>query len=275
MKEFIYKCVLVSLIITGLSCATKPVQKKIPVKPLPVKPLPVIPEKIIQKDKLTRFFEMCETDVKNAKTVIVDQDIVKNLSHLLNMGHGGKKYYLLEREAITKVILSVTKGVYSDYILINKKGRLIYTMRNDDIFGENVRGSQLKTTPLHRCYQNRNKEVYFEDLTSFPSISEEYSIFISIKVKGKNSFPGIFILQLNINKIARLLEKDTTIIGKDGKYRVPPKHNDTNYFSYEHFNKIDLAGLNGDKTGEFEKPGGDKAVYKLFAYRNINWIIIR
>ena len=68
-------------------------------------------------NNLKDFFIRSELDVRNAGRVIVERDIVKNLSHLLRMDSGGKKYYILERENITRMIKSVTKGVYTDFIL--------------------------------------------------------------------------------------------------------------------------------------------------------------
>ena len=65
--------------------------------------------------------------------VVMEEEIVKNLTHLHRMDYGGRKYYLLERENITKMIQAVTEGTYTDLILVNKKGIIIYTMNNDDI----------------------------------------------------------------------------------------------------------------------------------------------
>src|SRR4030042_4555789 len=93
---------------------------------------------------LKGLFKLCESDLEKAKKVIIEKDLVKILSHLQKMDSGGKKYYLLEREAITSMIKSVTEGVYSDFILINRDGTVVYTMANDKLFAGNVRTPLVK-----------------------------------------------------------------------------------------------------------------------------------
>jgi len=175
-------------------------------------------EPIIVKSLLD-FFKRAEIDIASAGGVVVDRDLIKNLSHLQFMNGGGRKYYLLERDNISEMIRAVTIGVYHDFILINNDGKIIYTMRNNDIFGQNVRTS-LRDTSIGRCFANRDRRIYFEDVSGISEISGDYYIFVSSEVKGKNSFPGIFILQIEIAKLLELLDKNTCIVNNDGIYKI-------------------------------------------------------
>src|SRR4030042_586399 len=110
---------------------------------------------IIDITSLKSLFQLCESDLERAKKVILEKDLVKILSHLQKMDNGGKKYYLLEREAITAMIKSVTEGVYSEFILLNRDGTVVYTMMNDKLFAGNVRTTLAKSA-LSSCYENRD-----------------------------------------------------------------------------------------------------------------------
>ncbi|MFC1671218.1 hypothetical protein ACFL20_12575 [Spirochaetota bacterium] len=219
-------------------------------------------------DDLTKFFRQCESDIQRAKKVIIDNNIVMKLSHFQKMDSGGKKFYLLERESITKMINSVTEGIYSDIILINKPGKIIYTMENDNLFGKNVNGS-LRETSLNRCYTNKNEDVHLEDVSFLPDNPGKYLIFVSGKVKGGMTFPGILILQINIKKIKSLLKHKSEVIGYDGNYRI--SSNNGIKTRYKHFNKIDLKEK---KLNRFQVDNNTLVLYNSFKFKNISWIIL-
>lgn len=224
-------------------------------------------------NNLKDFFLRCEQDILKAKKVIVDEDIVKNLSHLLIMNNGGKKYYILERENITSMIKSVTEGVYTDFILINRKGVVIYTAVNDDIFGKNVR-SRLKSTPLFNCYNNIKNDIYFHDISTLSPDIEKHSLFVAIKVKGGISFPGLFVLQVSAQKPADYMERGSFALSKDGIYRIS-QDPDKIQSSYENFDFKNLSDIPPDSPGGiFKNKNGIKFMYRPFTHRNINWIIV-
>jgi len=78
-------------------------------------------------------------DIGNASKIVIDNDLVLNLTHLQRMNDGGRKYYILEKETISYLLSSVTRNIYSDIILVNREGIVVYTMRDDGIFAKNVR----------------------------------------------------------------------------------------------------------------------------------------
>ncbi len=226
---------------------------------------------IEKKTPLEGFLELCEADVTRAIDVITGRDIVKNLSHLQTMNKGGRKYYLLERENITKMISSVTEGIYTDYILINKNGTVIYTKYNNYIFGKNVRTS-LRDTVLYECYVNRGMPYYFGDV-SFLSDGKRPSLYVSSSVSENDDFNGIFILEVNVTKLQEMIGSRKEIVGFDGRYKVPRLLSRVNEH-YPLFNGINVQ-IAGNLT-ENLLYGPDNATYRytFFKYRNINWIII-
>ncbi len=216
-------------------------------------------------DSLTRFFNMCRSDLEKAKTVILENDLIKNLSHLQYMNYGGQKYYLLERESLTRMIQSVTEGVYTDYIIIAKNGTVIYTMMNDDVFSKNVL-SNFRSTALSSCYENRNDDIHIEDVSTIDPKNAIHSIFISTKIKGGDTFPGIFILQVDISKIRERIPRDAFIVGVDKKYKI-----------FENTDMIATPFPNADLidfTAVGKKLKAEKFTYTIYKYADLTWAIL-
>jgi hypothetical protein len=220
---------------------------------------------------LKLFLDRCRSDLENAKKVLVSNDLVKNLSHLQLMDHGGKKYYLLERENITALIRSVTEGAYSDFILINKQGVVVYTMGDDDIFGANVLAG-LKKTVFNACFENRDTDPFISPGPSHPK-DQKHTIVISSKVSGGNTMPGIFILMVDLSKIREIIGKRSSIIDTDGNYVVADDYRKINT-RFNDFNKIDLATFDDGSTARFAGGQGGAAVYRFLRYGNLRWIIV-
>jgi hypothetical protein len=221
---------------------------------------------------LKDLFKLCESDLEKAKKVIMDKDLVKILSHLQKMDSGGKKYYLLEREAITAMIKSVTAGVYSDFILINRDGAVVYTMVNDKLFAGNVRATLAKSA-LASCYDNRDISPYIVSVPYLPSDAGSY-IAVSSKVQGGNTMPGIFILIIDVKKIQKLIGERSYAIGLDGKYEITADRGIINTH-YDDFDKIDVSRSSDElAVRRFSRSSGKSAVYRFFNYSNLVWILV-
>jgi hypothetical protein len=232
----------------------------------------ILPPGVIDVSPLKSFFQLCESDLEKAAKVIVENDMVKNLSHLQRMDNGGNKYYLLEREAITAMIKSVTEGVYSDFILINRDGIVVYTMTNDKLFAGNVK-TTLGKTALAACYENRDTSPYIVTVPSLPSDTGCY-IAVSSKVKGGNTMPGIFILMVDIQKIHKLIGEKSCIIGSNGNYEVAGDRRVINTH-YSDFDKIDLSASYDEVAIRcFSRPSGRNVIYRFFHYSNLLWILV-
>lgn len=220
---------------------------------------------------LEAFFSLCESDARRACAVITERDLIKNLTHLHRMNEGGRRYYLLERENITEMIRAVTEGVYSDFILINRHGVIIYTMHNDDLFGKNVL-STLKGSPLAACFLAETQDLHIEDLAGFPPPGRGRNLYVSIRVIREASFHGIFLLQVGSEKLAEHIEKGVSLLGLDGVCRlcgngavVGQPHPD--------FGRIDLERIKREDQHRFEERMGSRCCV-LFRFKNLEWIVL-
>ncbi len=240
-----------------LSCSSKPVMVDLPQSG--------------NIDNLEKFFLRSETDSVKAGAVLEKYKIIQHLTHLRRMDTGGKKYYLLEKDYITKMINSVTEGIYLDYILINKHGDIIYTNRNEGLFGSNV-NSGFEASPLYRCFMNRTG-VYFGDVSFITPSSSVYSLYISSPVYVEGSFHGVLILQVDTKKISGILDNGTEIFSRDGIIRITPF--DERIFSkYGEFEQLDVQSL--DVNGVvYSGKSNDKHRFSKFVYKDINWILMK
>jgi hypothetical protein len=229
------------------------------------------PAPLMEKsDPLTELFRLCESDLERASDVIVEKDIVKNLSHLQRMNAGGKHYYLLERENISRMLNAVTRGMYADYVLVNKGGAVIYTRDNNDIFSKNVRAVG-EASALKICYANRERGIFISDVTRLSSFEGKEIVLASRAVSGKESFPGIQILEIDIDRIQQALEPGAFIIGMDGNYRITRDRSRINT-PYPFFGEIDRNALS--EKEEMLIPGR-KIRGRIFNFHSLSWIVLR
>ena len=217
---------------------------------------------------LEAFFERSDHDAQMAMQVIEKHRIIQHLTHLKKMNSGGRKYYLLEKDSITEMIQSVTRGIYLDYILINRHGEIIYSRSNDDLFGQDV-NTGYENTPLKRCFSMRGEETYFDDVSTITPGSSIYSLFVSKPVYIDNNFHGVLILQVDIQKIAELLEGGTDIISKEGIVRIT-SDNTPILSHHTSFPTIEAQA----KAEGFFKDGTSIIYFEPFRFRNISWIVL-
>ena len=227
-------------------------------------------KKSTELDKLESFFKRSELDSIRACNIIKKHRIIQHLTHLRAMDSGGQKYYLLEKDDITEMINSVTEGIYSNYILINKIGDIVYSKNNDDLFGLNI-NKENEPVPIKRCFSNRGG-VYFEDITNEAPLSKNYSLFVSSPVYVGEDFHGVLILQIDAKKINEILDTGTEILNRDGLFKVSP-FEDKLLSKYSEFYKINLDIL--DKNEVFLlSTHNEKLKFSKFSFKNINWILM-
>ncbi|MCU0846540.1 MAG: hypothetical protein MUD12_01475 [Spirochaetes bacterium] len=219
---------------------------------------------------LKRLFSVCEADMARAGKVIISHGLVKNLSHLHRMDSGGRKYYLLEREAITRLINSVTRGLYCDYILMNSSGTVIYTMKNDRVFGKNA-ATQLKNSGLYKCYTESGRDAYYSDVLKVDR-EDGYSLFISSRLENGAS-SGIFVLQIGMARLRETVGEKSEAIGLDKKYKITADSASIQS-EYGQFGRMNIKGLGESGVMYFLDNAGAETAYSLFRHRNLEWIIV-
>jgi hypothetical protein len=229
-----------------------------------------VPGKLPHIDRLTMFFETCESDIKKAVKVISDTKMTDNLTHLMKMDSGGRKYYLLERENLTNMIMSVTEGSYSDLILINSNGLIVYTMKDDDLFGKHVK-HHFKNTPLSNIFIKSENNFFIEDVSIFPDQNGEPVIFLAFPDKTDSITRGIFIIKINTDIISSIIGNDI-IISRDGRYRIC-KERELLLKDYRLFYLIEQDNLKDNIRYNFYNDPY-RYEYYTFNYNSLSWIII-
>jgi hypothetical protein len=223
-------------------------------------------------DRLTGFFSTCEKDIRNAVGVVMENEIIKNLTHLQKMNAGGRKYYLLERENLTSMIMAVTEGVYTDLILINRHGTVIYTMINDNIFGKNA-AQGLHGSAIHDCFEkSREGSLHIEDVTIFPPVTGSLHIFISMMDVKDEFSRGVFIMQIDMSIIQNLLGDEAVALDREGLYRITPER-DKIFSPCPYFNKIDVSGMKASEQKSFIYDEREY-MYSPFNFADLFWIIV-
>jgi len=252
--------ILILLLISAVSCSTPPVKEMV---------------KATAEDtnitSLEKFFRRSEGDSIRAGGVIEKHNIIQQLTHLRLMDKGGKKYYLLERENITEMINAVTEGIYLDYVIINKHGEIIYTKKNDSLFGTNV-NEGYEETPLKKCFSMR-RGVYFEDISLITPAAKTYSLYVSSPVYVQQNFHGILVMQIDISKISEILEKNTDVVNRKGVIKITDDYSRIN-------SKINESiGLNINEAirdGETSMETATEEIYlKPFNFNSISWILVK
>lgn len=252
------------LLIFAVSCAAPPVKETV------VEDIKKAPEDT-NIPGLERFFKRSEGDSIRAGQVIEKHNIIQQLTHLRLMDKGGKKYYLLERENITEMINAVTEGIYLDYVIINKHGDIIYTKKNDSLFGTNV-NEGYEDTPLKKCFSMR-RGVYFEDISLITPASKTYSLYVSTPVYVQQNFHGILVMLIDISKISEILEKNTDVVNRDGLIKITDDYTKINS-RINNETDFNFAEILRDGAAEIEKPCGIIDL-KTFRFNSISWILLK
>lgn len=215
--------------------------------------------------KIKSFLVRTELDSKNAGSIIEKHKIIQQLTHLRRMNNGGKKFYLLEKENITEMINAVTVGVYDDYVLINKHGRLIYSRSNDDLFGVDIKHG-FEDSPLYRLFLSSKNRIHFHDISPMSSQRHGANLYVSVPVFVQNNFHGILILTINYKKLNEYSGIKFQIIDDRGIIRVSQEYSNI-YKGYDQF-----AQVKGN-AGSF-RFGGKTTYYDHLKYRDLSWYLL-
>jgi hypothetical protein len=221
---------------------------------------------------LKNLFRLCESDIEKARRVIIEHDMVKNLSHLQRMDEGGRKYYLLERETITALLGSVTEGVYADFILVNEEGKVVYSKSSTGLFARNIGSLIVNSAGARHGGAGSSPSIF--GVPALKEFYDGYYIAVSSKVSGGNTWSGTFILLVDMNKIQDLIGDRSFIIDEKGNYEVTRERMKINT-RYDEFGKIDMT-RSGDESGvrRFTRSNGSGGAYRFFRYGDRLWVLV-
>jgi hypothetical protein len=220
-------------------------------------------------DPLRAFFMLCERDMERASAVIEKRALIDNLTHLQLMNSGGDRFYLLERDGITEMLRAVTQGTYSDFILVNGSGTVVYTMANDDLFAKSLK-TYKPDSPLGRCFGGKKEPLHLEDVSEFPRSSGRYRMLIAGNVYQQGALKGVFILQLDMEKILHAAGEGAVIASMDGLVRVDARKESL-------MNPLVTDDGTAAGTACARGPvmvGGKPRPCRIFGYDDLKWMVI-
>lgn len=266
MKHRIHISLLLLLTTLFLSCAST--ERPAPAQTKSTAPAPK--PQVIPNDSLTELMMLCEKDARNAGNVIIEEDMIRMLTHFKRATYNGRRYYLLEKENITRMIDAVTENIYDDYIIINQHGTILYTRNDTDIFWKNV-VRQIQNRPYHVPFENRDQEIFISDVMERTEGSGSHVILISRRLGGNSTMPGLMVLQLDVSHIKEALNERMDLVGVDGRYRLDGPSSRTGFLSPLTYEEIAKVRSNTDNS--FHKI--HEFIYvKNFSYRTVQWLIL-
>jgi hypothetical protein len=215
----------------------------------------------VQKEKvkapdlkgLTGFFTTFENDMKNSTSTIAKQDLIKSLTHLLRMASGGTKYYPLERDALTKMINELASYQYSECILLNKNGVIIYSMYEDDMLSKKADYYPKSIGIIHNNIKDSDGFI-LDDLAILGKEGKKALLF-GMNINTAEGFQGILVAGIEIEKIIEYAEIKETVVNSAGIIMMDSSvDNLSKQFS-------EVPGISA------------KTKKETFSYRNIFWDI--
>lgn len=246
-----------------VSCSTAEKQNKALVK----KEAPIVPH----YDLLTReFIIRCESDLLKSASVIGKDRLISSLSHLNIMDKGGRKYYLLEQDNITRMLNNLTSYPYSECFLVDKKGKIVYTMRHGEPLGKKV--SFYKETPVFGMFLEGLKgNSIITDVMYTPQLAKDYNMFFSQPVRDPDGeTQGVIVSAVSIERLAEKLPEFSRIINGSGSYSYHDiKELILKKDTVSESRLIDIGSENFNRVKEQD----GVYLYQQVHYKNIRWLI--
>lgn len=225
--------------------------------------LPSCSTKITTKSEvqlISALFSPYINDMSNAITIIQKHELIANLTHLLNMDNGGRKYYLLEYEHISEMISNVTEQFYDDLIIINSSYTILYSMKNIDLYGRRL--SQLSPVLYYFVSNLPYDDIAIFKPFEYPPMSGNYSFCVCYPIQLDDRNKGFCIGMINQNKFYDILPADSIIAETNGEVI---------------FNIIQRGTLKLDENTLKKSSinvSGKKYNISLLKYKNITWYIL-
>lgn len=175
---------------------------------------------------------------------------------------------------------------YHNLLLVNNDGTILYTTKDEKIFGQNLLNSELKTTLLSQVFQRaKNGEVFISDLAFF-SPSKKEAMFIAKAIRNETEELGILICEWTLGSLNRIVSRstklaeteDTYLIGSDLLMRSNSRLSKAPTALQEKVDTTSASKLFNDESGLIETQNyNQKKVLSAFApieALNLDWGII-
>lgn len=205
------------------------------------------------------FFATYEKDLKNTARVIIEKELIKNLTHLQRMNNGGDRYYLLERESLTSMIQELYSYTYDETILTNSSGTIIYTMYEDKLLSKSALSFSKNIGIVFA--EAKKGQQFILDVCEFPDLSGNFLLFFGYPVMNGTTCEGVLITALNARKVREITKIGLCAFDSQGIIRI-------------HIDPLKIlkpSSVYGKiATAREELPNG----VTRFSYRSIEWFII-
>ncbi|MFW5808465.1 MAG: cache domain-containing protein [Spirochaetota bacterium] len=263
------KCVILILMFWCVSCTMQ--QRPVSVIPVKTDSLSAKPDTADYTDVARSFLSRCEHDINASSQIISEKRLIKSLSHLNHMGSGGTYYYLLEKDAITRMLQKLASYTYSECYLIDTSGRIVYTMYNDDLIGRKV--SQFQTSPLMPMYVNgmKNKSMII-DVTEFPALSRNYDVYFSRPVGSDGNRQGVLITAVHIKNLSTQLPESVRIVARSsGKFKMHENREMIDTKDSVYLDKMSGSIKNPGQSAEYADGVYE---YQQVTYKTLSWVLV-
>ena len=218
-------------------------------------------------DPVQQFFTAFENDLTNTTKIIASNELIKNLTHLQRMDFGGSRFYPLERDALTKMIQSLSSYTYAECFLLNGTGTVIYTMFDDKMFSRNAESFQNSLAILFRhCKEG---EPYVMDVSDFPELAGSKRLYFGMPVKRGLNVEGVLIAALNAADVMKYAAIQEEAVDRNGIIRLSRRSEDL----LTENAAVKAAAENNPGNDLTAESAGQEYRYRLFSFRNIRWFI--
>ena len=211
------------------------------------------------------FFGVLERDLTNTAAVITNNELIRNLTHLQRMDSGGNHYYPLEREALTKMIQSLSTHPYADCFLLNASGTVIYTMYDNRLFAKNAESFPKSLSAPHR--HAKSGEAWIVDIAEFPEMNGGPRLLFSIPVKRGNEIEGALVAAFSEPDIVSAIALKGKAVDHMGIIRLSAD-------ASELFTAIPELNLEDVAAAKTADTAAGRVRLTPFAFRNLQWIIV-
>lgn len=160
-------------------------------------------------NKIKQVFDSYISELNNLKKIIIQYDLITQLSHFLFISNGNTKYYLVESEHLNELLNNINQKNYYDLILLDKHYKILYSMNDSSLIGQYL-PNILPLLNL-KCYNNK---LYIFNPFEYPNLSKNYCFAILICLKKNNTIYGYYLALINFSKITTLLPKHSVITNK-------------------------------------------------------------
>ncbi|AZR72193.1 hypothetical protein BBF96_01540 [Anoxybacter fermentans] len=116
---------------------------------------------------------------------------------------------------------------YYNLFMVSLDGTILYSVKSENLFGENILKGNLKNNPLTEIFQKaRNGKMAITDLTFFTP-SQKLAIFLANPIYKDEKLIGVLVVQLTIDKLNEILNEasglgeteETYLVGSDNLMR--------------------------------------------------------